>query len=62
MTDPSTTPEQRFAALVADGSGERFDPRRDGRQLKEWLVLDPAADADWLTLAREALTFVATNR
>jgi hypothetical protein len=28
-------PRQRVDALVATGDGERFDPRRDGRVMKE---------------------------
>ena len=51
-------PRQRVDELVAAGKGERFDPRRDGRVMKEWLSLDPAAGLDWLALAREALAFV----
>jgi len=34
-------PRQRVDALVASGDGERFDPRRDGRVMKEWLALAP---------------------
>jgi len=52
-------PRQRVDALVATGEGERFDPRRDGRLMKEWLVVAPTSNQDWLALAHEALTFVA---
>jgi TfoX N-terminal domain len=55
-------PRARVDALIAAGDGERFDPRRDGRAMKEWLVLDPASAEDWLTLSREALAFVAAGR
>jgi TfoX/Sxy family transcriptional regulator of competence genes len=51
-------PKQRVDALVAAGKGERFDPRRDGRLMKEWLVLGPSAEDDWLSLATEARRFV----
>src|SRR5262249_8925861 len=51
-------PRQRVDALVAAGAGERFDPRHDGRFMKEWLVVGPTADDEWLPLAREALEFV----
>jgi hypothetical protein len=54
-------PRQRVDALVASGDGERFDPRRDGRLMKEWLTVDPASRAEWLSLAREALEFVASQ-
>ncbi|HET9979637.1 MAG TPA: hypothetical protein VFQ32_04300 [Ktedonobacterales bacterium] len=52
-------PRQRVAALVASGDGERFDPRRDGRVMKEWLALVPTSRLDWPPLAREARAFVA---
>lgn len=55
-------PRARVDALVAAGQGERFDPRHDGRLMKEWLVLGPSADADWLPLAQEALAFVAAKQ
>lgn len=51
-------PRGRVDELIAAGDGERFDPRRDGRLMKEWLVLAPASGQDWLALAREALAFV----
>ncbi|HEX8694221.1 MAG TPA: TfoX/Sxy family protein [Longimicrobium sp.] len=53
-------PRHRVDALVAAGSGERFDPGH-GRVMKEWLSLDPAAKEEWLPLAREALEFVAAR-
>jgi TfoX/Sxy family transcriptional regulator of competence genes len=55
-------PRQRVDALVAGGGGERFDPRRDGRLMKEWLTVDPASDEPWLPLATEAMEFVASKR
>lgn len=51
-------PRERVDALVAAGEGERFDPRRDGRLMREWLAVDPAAGPRWLSLAGEALAFV----
>ncbi len=50
-------PRARVDALVAAGLGHRFDPGH-GRVMKEWLALEPEADADWTALAREALAFV----
>lgn len=47
-------PRARVDALVAAGLGERFDPRRNGRLMKEWLVLAPAADKKRRSLAWEA--------
>ena len=55
-------PRQRIDTLIADGVGERYDPRHNGRLMKEWITIDPDSDTDWLALAREALAFVATNR
>ena len=45
-------PEERVNALIAAGSGTRFDPGR-GRLMKEWLVVT-ADPKSWVTLAREA--------
>lgn len=52
-------PRQRVEALVACGEGERYDPRRDGRLMKEWLVVASSREEQWPALAREALAFVA---
>src|ERR1051326_7803830 len=51
-------PKARVDALVAAGEGERFDPRRDGRLMKEWLVLEPTSREDWLSLTMEGAEFV----
>jgi hypothetical protein len=44
--------EERVSALVASGSGIRFDPGH-GRIMKEWLVVT-ADHKLWVPLAREA--------
>jgi hypothetical protein len=54
-------PRARVDALVADGWGVPFDANR-GRPMKEWLVIDPAHENDWLSLAEEARAFVGTGR
>ncbi|HLG78512.1 MAG TPA: TfoX/Sxy family protein [Ktedonobacteraceae bacterium] len=54
-------PKARVDALVASGNGERFDPKKNGHVMKEWLVLDPASDEEWLPLATEAMTFVGAG-
>lgn len=54
-------PRQQVDALIAAGVGERFDPRHDGRLMKEWLVVAPTSDERWLSLARDALEFVASK-
>ncbi len=55
-------PRQRVDALVAANAGERFDPRRDGRVMKEWIVIESTSVEEWLALAQEALAFVASQR
>src|SRR5690242_7396524 len=53
-------PKQRVDALIASGAGERFDPRHDGRLMKEWISIEAASKEEWLSLAREAMEFVAS--
>jgi TfoX/Sxy family transcriptional regulator of competence genes len=55
-------PKSRVDALIASGKGERFDPRHDGRLMKEWVSVAPASEEEWLDLAREAMEFVASQR
>jgi len=55
-------PRQRVDSLTASGDGQRFEPRHNGRPMKEWLALAPTSQVDWLTLAKEALEFVASQR
>lgn len=54
-------PKARVDALVASGDGERFDPRHDGRLMKEWIVIAPTSEVKWLSLATEAMEFVAAK-
>jgi hypothetical protein len=53
-------PKHRVEELESSGSGRRFDPGH-GRLMKEWLALDASSSEDWLSLAREALRFVASK-
>jgi hypothetical protein len=53
-------PRQRVDALVAAGEGDRFDPRHNGKLMKEWFVV--GSEKRWLPLAQEALEFVASKR
>jgi TfoX/Sxy family transcriptional regulator of competence genes len=55
-------PKPRVDALIASGEGERFDPRHDGRLMKEWVTVEPTSEEQWLPLAREAMEFVASKR
>lgn len=52
-------PRTRVDALVAAREGTRFDPRRNGRLMKEWLVLSASSNADWASLARDAFAYVS---
>ena len=54
-------PKPRVDALIASGDGERFDPRHDGRLMKEWIVVELIYEKRWLPLAREAMEFVASK-
>ncbi|HVH16604.1 MAG TPA: hypothetical protein VNA15_12935 [Candidatus Angelobacter sp.] len=54
-------PRERVDALVDAGDGERFDPRRNGRVMREWIVMKTSSITDWLKLAREALDFVGNS-
>jgi hypothetical protein len=53
-------PKSRVDELVAAGVGTRFDPQRNGRQLKEWLVV-PHRKPNWSAIAREAQGFVSSQ-
>lgn len=50
-------PRERVDQLVASRKGTRFDPRRNGRVMKEWIAMS-AGEAEWIPLAREAYQFV----
>ena len=51
-------PADRVDELVASGEGDRFDPRKNGVAMREWLVVDPASALDWHALAEEARAYV----
>jgi hypothetical protein len=50
-------PKARVDELVSNGAGDRFDPRGDGRVMKEWVVVG-VGKANWIGLATEAHGFV----
>lgn len=52
----------RVDALVASGDGERFDPRKNGQLMREWVSVEPTTVEGWLSLAQEAMEFVASKR
>jgi YjbR len=50
--------KERVDELVASGAGARFDPRHDGRLMKEWVTIPARQRRDWDQLVSEALQFV----
>jgi hypothetical protein len=51
-------PKNQVDQLVGSGIGARFDPRHDGRLMREWATI-PARHGDrWEQLATQALQFV----
>jgi len=55
-------PKTRVDEFVNSGSGKRWDPRGDGRLMKEWLAMDVKDVDNWLPTAREAIKFVRAKR
>lgn len=55
-------PAERVDALVAQGHGDRFDPRKNGVVMHEWLMVDPAGSLDWGELVEEARIHVGSLR
>jgi hypothetical protein len=49
-------PKERVDAIVEAGHGERFDPRGDGRVMKEWVAI-AGRESTWKKLAAEAYAF-----
>lgn len=49
-------PKDRVNALVASGTGQRFEPC-PGKPMREWLVVT-GENSEWLPLANEACEFV----
>ncbi|SRR6266699_7023677 len=55
-------PKSRVDALIASGDEEPFDPRKNVRLMKEWVTVEPTSAEGWLSLAKEAMEFVASKR
>jgi YjbR len=53
-------PKDRVDQLVAAGDGARFDPRKDGRVMNEWVTVPVRHGPAWQDLADEALGFVGS--
>jgi hypothetical protein len=54
-------PRKRVDALVASGEGDHFDAGK-GRAMAEWFALAATSQVAWLSLAEEAMEFVASKR
>jgi hypothetical protein len=54
-------PRERVDALIAAGTGSRFDPGH-GRVMKEWVSIPPSHGHSWPELAQEAFDFVGSKR
>jgi hypothetical protein len=52
-------PRERVDALVGSGAATRFDPRSDGRLMREWASVPVTGAQDWPALVAEAYAFVA---
>ena len=50
-------PRRRVDELIASGLAEPFDPRRDGRVMKEWVTIPVSRIRDWDGLVAESLLF-----
>jgi hypothetical protein len=55
-------PRGRVDEIVAGGQGERFDPRGDGRVMKEWVCVPADSKLNWVRLAREARDFLSLTQ
>ena len=53
-------PRRRVDALVASGEGDHFDAGK-GRVMAEWVALAATSQMAWLSLAEEAMEFVASK-
>jgi hypothetical protein len=53
-------PRRRVDELVAAENGDRFKLGQE-RVMKEWLVVEPKSEDDWLPLAKEAMEFVSSR-
>jgi hypothetical protein len=54
-------PRLRVDALVASGEGDHFEAGK-GRAMAEWVALAATSQLAWLSLADEAMEFVASKR
>jgi predicted DNA-binding protein (MmcQ/YjbR family) len=54
-------PKEQVDELIAAGKGGRFNPRRDGRLMREWVTVPVSGRAEWERLMDEAFQFVSSG-
>jgi hypothetical protein len=55
-------PKERVDELVTSGEDVRFDPRRNGKVMKEWLVVNSISESKWLSMAKESMDFALKKK
>ena|SRR5579862_8612179 len=53
-------PKTKVDSLISSGDGERCELKK-GRPMKEWVVLSPKSEFNWLDLAYESAKFVRSQ-
>ncbi len=53
-------PKERVAALIASSDGAPYDGGK-GLPMHEWLIVRSESEAQWLSLAKDALAFVGSG-
>src|SRR5215472_3308617 len=54
-------PRERVKQLVESGEGKLWDPRGNGRVMKEWTVFDTADRPKLLSIAKQALEYAVAK-
>jgi hypothetical protein len=54
-------PKDRVDAMVKNREGARFDPRKNGTPMKEWIAV-PSEKQPWIALAKEAYAFAEEKK
>ncbi|HEX8861394.1 MAG TPA: MmcQ/YjbR family DNA-binding protein [Actinomycetes bacterium] len=54
-------PTARVEELIDAGTGGRFEPRRDGRLMREWVTVPVSGRSEWEGLVDQAFQFVSSG-
>jgi hypothetical protein len=54
-------PGEQVEQLIEAGTGGRFNSRRDGRLMREWVTLPVSGHAEWARPIDEAFQFVSSG-